>query len=356
LIAVNWIGKSRVPAGNSAIFCNRKPLRCIDQILARPDFCQNIEMEIRLAFVSKFLLLTLLSGCDQHVEQAARAGILQTGTIENPKIDEASGLQASQLNPGAYFVHNDDGPAVIYAMSESGVSLGKFSIEKANNRDWEDMTIASSEEGPLLVIADFGDNAARFKSVHIYFVHEPRPNINNQYSGSYPIYHRIKIKYPDGPRDCEAIAYDRLSDKLYLVSKRDKPSRIYSIPLKDALSADEATLQYEGQTASFRAPTARDAANFGTRQSQWISQATGLDFSPDGKQAAVITYRSLYLFDREADESWASALSRNPRELIGPPARAEESIAYSVDGSAIIVTSEGVPAPVYRIRLMPGDS
>ena len=36
--------------------------------------------------------------------------------------------------------------------------------------------------------------------------------------------------------------------------------------------------------------------------------------------------------------------------MVGPPAVQNEAIAYSIDGKAIYVTTEKVPAPVYRVE------
>ena len=85
------------------------------------------------------------------------------GKLQAEKLDEASGMQAG--NTGVYFVHNDDGGKQIYAIDETGRHLGKMKIKKAGNKDWEDITRVMGEEGPLLVIADIGDNRQRRKDV-----------------------------------------------------------------------------------------------------------------------------------------------------------------------------------------------
>jgi hypothetical protein len=76
-----------------------------------------------------------------------------------------------------------------------------------------------------------------------------------------------------------------------------------------------------------------------------------MDISPDGRQAAVITYRSLYLFERVDDESWIEAFQRPPREIVGPPGSQDEAVGFSADGRAVFVTAEESPAPLYRLEL-----
>jgi len=294
------------------------------------------------------LLGALLTACDARERRVA--ALHRTGFIANQALLEASGIQASRRNPGVYFLHNDDRDTRVYAISETGADLGGFALEGAVNRDWEDITTVPSEQGPLLVIADVGDNAAVWDSVTLYFVAEPLPNSDGRYAGRLAPLHRISLTYPDGPRDCESVAYDTYRDEILLISKRDVPAQIYSLPRESALSEASATLRFEGLMARLRPPSPGEAGEFGKRGWRWIAQPTGLDIDPDGSRAAVITYRSLYLFERLPHESWARALAREPVEFLGPPARQEEAVTWSADGQSILVTSENLPAPVFRIR------
>ena len=278
------------------------------------------------------------------------AGITRTGTLENIKLDEASGVQASQLTDGIYFAHNDDGKPEVFAMDSAGTNLGSFMIEGARNRDWEDMTVVPSESGPLLVLGDTGDNFKRNDTIRLNFVQEPTPKERGIYSGKYPLVHKTTLKYPDGPRDTESIAYDTHSGLIYLMSKRDVPARLYSISLRDALEKEDAVLSFETEVSRFRPPAAEDFRRFGRSEGKWVSQPTGMDINPEGTQAAIITIRSIYLFERLENESWPEAFVRKPVEFIGPSHRQEEAIAYAADGESIIVTAEGTRSPVFRFR------
>jgi hypothetical protein len=126
------------------------------------------------------------------------------------------------------------------------------------------------------------------------------------------------------------------------------------LDLETALTQEEAELTFLGTISTLRPPTPRDRAHFGGR-TDWISQPTGLDISADGTEAVVITYRSLYRFQREPDETWLSAMQRKPEEVVGPPAVQNEAITYSVDGKSIYVTTEKRPAAVHRIEFMDAD-
>lgn len=148
---------------------------------------------------------------------------------------------------------------------------------------------------------------------------------------------------------CESMAYDPVGKRILLLSKRDKPPRLYAVDLETALTQQSAELEFLGTTSALRPPTPRDHLHWGGR-TDWISQPTGFDISADGNEAVVITYRSLYRYRRQENEDWLTAMQRKPEEVVGPPAAQNEAIAYSIDGKSIYVTTEKRPAPMHRIE------
>lgn len=312
-------------------------------------------MPTKLLPIALILSILLLSACEQQkdggsVELTAPPVTLEkTGWLDAEELKEASGLQASRTYEGDFFVHNDDGKSRLYVIDSSGKDLGNVDIEPAKNKDWEDITSVPHDGRRWLVAGDIGDNAAKRKYITLYFAVEPEPDLKGRYSGLLPMEHRVDLTYPDGPRDCEAMSYDPTSDQILLLSKRDKPARLYSVDLQSALTKSQVELKFLGTIAALRRPTIADRAKWGGRV-DWISQPTGLDISADGREAVVITYRSLYRFQRQADEDWLTAFQRKPSEVVGPPAPQNESVAYSTDGKSIYVTTEKLPAPVFRFQ------
>lgn len=266
------------------------------------------------------------------------------GKLESSRLDEASGLQSTA--DGKLLLHNDEG-ARLYFADAAGRDLGFADIDKAKNRDWEDLTRVPGDEGPLLVIGDIGDNHARRKRVSLYFVPEPPPG---ERGGDLRATHRLRVTYPDGPRDVESMTYDPVSRKILLLTKRDEPPRLYGIPLDLALWQHEVEAEFLAEVPGFRPPTKADIVR-SVGRGRWVSQPTGMDISPDGRLAAVITYRSLYLFHREDGESWPEALQRQPTEIIGPPGLHDEAVGFSSDGRSVFVASEGRPSPLFRLDL-----
>lgn len=304
------------------------------------------------------IVILVVSACDpqstgQGTEFAAQpVSMERTGWLGSSNLNEASGIQASHSRSGDFFIHNDDGKPVIYAVDESGKDLGAIPIVPAKNNDWEDITSVPVEGGRWIVVGDIGDNWAKRKSIKLYFAKEPETGKNDRYSGDLELEHWLDLIYPDGPRDCESLAFDPLGNQLLLLSKRDKPPRLYAIDLETALAQNQAELRFLGTISALRPPTIRDRTHWGGR-TDFISQPTGMDISTDGTQAVVITYRSLYRYRRQPDESWLTAMQRQPEEIVGPPAVQNEAISFSVDGQAIYVTTEKRPAPIHRVEFNP---
>jgi hypothetical protein len=304
-----------------------------------------------LSKILKFLppiALLMLAGCEPStsVESVEETGprFIIAGKLESEKLDEASGLQAGR--DGVFFLHNDDGN-YLFAIDSTGQDLGRMKIKDARNKDWEDITRVMGEDGPLLVIGDTGDNFTTRKKVRLYFVKEPAADDFNEKLK--PV-HKLDVRYPDGARDVESISYDPQSDMIFLLTKRDVPPRLYGIPMDLALLEKEMDAVYVGEIHPLRPPTRADI--FGSpKRGMWVSQPTGLDISEDGRFAAVLTYRSLYVFERKVHETWIDAFQREPAEFIGPPGLHDEAVAFSHDQKSIYVATERRPAPLHRLDL-----
>lgn len=290
------------------------------------------------------LVLLLIGACAFPLAADEDGRFDTVGTLENRRIIEASGLQAG--SGGVFFLHNDE-KRDVFVIDASGRHLGAFKLDGSKNSDWEDITRVPSGSGHFIVIADVGDNQSRRKDVELYFFEEPEPG---DYDGNREVHHRLKLSYPDGPRDVESVAYDTASDTLLLLSKRDVPPRLYGVPLRQALANDVLEAEFLAEVPGFRPPDPFDLLR-SPKRGAWVSQPTGMDISPDGRTAAVITYRSLYLFRRAEGESWADAFQHEPQEIGGPPGLHDEAVAFAPDGKSIYVTTEGRPAPLYRLDL-----
>lgn len=291
---------------------------------------------------------SLLTGCKPS-EPATPAAVTQgqfriVGQLESPRLNEASGMQAG--SGGVFFLHNDEGDD-LYAIDASGKHLGRMHVKNAKNRNWEDITRVPGKNGPLLVIGDIGDKHRSRKSLKLYFI--PQPTADKLKDDVKPV-HKLTLRLPGRATDLEAMAYDPASGMILFLSKADEPPQLFGISLEQALAEDELVLGLLGEVPGFRPPGRQDILT-GFKRGGRVSQPTGMDISADGRLAAVITYRSLYLWRRNDGESWLEAFQRKPLEYLGPPGLHEEAVGFSEDGKSIYVTGERRPAPVSRLDL-----
>jgi hypothetical protein len=315
-------------------------------------------------FTTKILVigicLFVLTVCSRQPEEAKNVTALDvvvSGHLEHKDLDETSGLQASHSAPGHYFLVNDGGNKPdIYVIDESGKHLGRIRISDAKNIDWEDIASAPDEHGGrLVVIGDIGDNETRRKSINLIFVTEPSPGEAGEYAVKTNSVHQLKLRYPDGPKDCESITWDPVDDRFLLLSKRIVPTRIYAIERETALNTNSAILEYLGDMTPFRRPDARDIRALGKR-ARWSAQPVAIDISPDGREMVIMTYRSLHYFSRDDSQDWFQILTGESIELLGPPSAQEEAVGFSADGKQVLITAEKRHAPIYIYQAVHSES
>lgn len=257
----------------------------------------------------------------------------RTGTL--PEIlRESSGVAASRRRPGVLWTHNDSGhPAVLFAIDSTGQIIDQVRVEGARNRDWEDIAIGPCPSGECLYLADTGDNLLRYADAAIYRVAEPAPG--DSVTGPAE---RFPLRYPDGPRDVEAL-YILPDGTLYLVSKgRQHPIELFRYP--PPLTPDKPIVLQEIQRLSDRGVAIP-------------YQVTGADATPDGRWVAIRTYSAILLYRPQPDGTLLPALPPPGlilQELLEPQG---EGITLRSDGT-IFLTSEagppGLPGIVGRLE------
>lgn len=282
------------------------------------------------------------------------------GSIASPKLTETSGLAISQRRDDLLWAINDSGGGPrLHALGVDGADRGFVTIEGVNAVDWEDLASFELDGRSYLLIADTGDNLSWRKQSMLLVVAEPELAGDALAPGSVaePAW-RIPFHFEDGPHDCEAVAVDRERARVLLIAKRAEPPGLYELPLRPQAVPQPASANATGLTArrigdvpGIPPPTRSDVA-----AARWLGRyfamPTAFDISADGRLAVILTYREAYLYRRAAGDDWAKALGRQPLRIDLPAMAQAEGIAFGRDGHTLFVTSEGVGAPLYRLRAL----
>ncbi|MGN6385909.1 MAG: hypothetical protein ACTHMT_06680, partial [Verrucomicrobiota bacterium] len=89
-------------------------------------------------------LAVIIGGCAAFIFSAAAANCSSgtqfgepnwVGTIDTPKISEASGLAASRINPAILWTHNDGSGGKVYAIGTNAVYYGSFDVGTADDTE-----------------------------------------------------------------------------------------------------------------------------------------------------------------------------------------------------------------------------
>ena len=299
---------------------------------------------------------TTLPAAENTGEANRLSDAKKIGRLESPALRECSGMDASTRRGDLLWAVNDgeNGP-YLYAMGLEGQDRGRVRVAGAKNRDWEALDAFRWKGDSYLLIADVGDNKARYDTVTLYVVREPELNADQfDAAAVVDISWRIDFHYPDGPRDAEAVAVDVRTATVLIVSKRDARPRVYTLPLKPPDTIAPITAAKVGKIDHLPAPGINDLVH---AYGAFRSQPTALDMSPDGTRAVLLTYKHAYLFHLVIGDGWGRTLMQNGEVIFLPlpeaseKLRQREAVCFGADGRTLFVTSEGVGAGIYSVEI-----
>ena len=169
--------------------------------------------------------LLALAGCGASAPPFAQL----SGLILAPRLDEISGMATSRAHDGTLWVANDGGnTADLYAIGPRGGLQATLHVAGVVNTDWEDLAAFDLDGRHYILIADTGDNGGLRKTLQLHVVEEPRSLTDGTVRPAWS----IAFRWPDGPRDCEAVAVDAARGEILLISKRRQPPEVWSLPLR----------------------------------------------------------------------------------------------------------------------------
>lgn len=267
------------------------------------------------------LLLAVLPAC------APAAGNLacQAGpgrTLEPEELDESSGVTWSRSDPSVLWTMNDGSDGVLFAVDTLGVELRRVVTEGGRRlRDVEAMAAGPCGDEWCLYLGDVGDNGERRNTVAILRVQDPGLDGDGE-----PLQREaFRIRYPDGPRDVEAMfIIPELG--IHLVSKgRSGPPTVYRYP--GTPTSDSVVVMERIQT-------------LGTGSRSRRNMVTGATWVPGTDRVLIRTYSDLIAYrmvDGRLEPVPDGVLSLGP--LQEPQG---EAVAADADGR-IVLTTEGGP-------------
>ena len=267
------------------------------------------------------------------------------GLMTDARLVEFSGLAPARRKNRFWAINDGGQEPILWQVDDKGKIKAQLRLENVENIDFEDLASFSLKppKGPRLhyvAVADIGDNAALQNDHKIYIIADVAGR-----KAAAPDW-TIHFRYPDGAHDAESLAVDAKRGYLYIVIKRVLPPILYRVPLQPAeskMQVAERIATLEGLPVNDQnSPDARNAIRYG-------SQPTGAVMGCDGNELLLLTYASVYRYQKTNSQSWASALvGQMPQVLPLPLMFQAEAITLTPNCDTLYVGGEKVPGPLWR--------
>ena len=197
-------------------------------------------------YLLNLLCLLLVCLCHIHCTPTCELGdAFEAGQMDDPDMEEASGLAYSRLQEGVLYTINDKGglPAVI-ALLQNGEKLGFINLDGMENVDYEDIATTVEDGVPFILVSDTGNNdfdrdplsILKLKEVNLLNgedVTVPRSDIEE-----------FHVRYEGFSYDCEALAVDEPSGDWLMFTKdrENNISEVYRYPYPQSIHKNPFTL------------------------------------------------------------------------------------------------------------------
>ncbi|MFQ5888948.1 MAG: hypothetical protein ACE5JR_02730 [Gemmatimonadota bacterium] len=261
-----------------------------------------------------------------------------------PELKEASGMIRDPRREDLFWLHNDsDNDPALYLVDVEGHLVMSVEVSGGTNEDPEDLALAECGDRWCLYLGDIGDNFGRRREI---FVHRillpPLPTEAGRRGGSSPssygvgsvprgevaVERSFRLRYPDGPRDAESMIIDERTGQLILISKgREGRVSMYAARL-DAEGEEPITLRRIG---SLRIPIGRSTSQY----------LTAADLSADGRQLAVRSYTTIFLFRWPGLSAFDTTAVPAAVSLAAAAEPQGEGLTFAADYGLIYLASEG---------------
>jgi hypothetical protein len=248
--------------------------------------------------------------------------------LNDNKFTEASGMGASQVNKGMFYLEEDSGnPNQIQLVDQICSVAAIYTIGNVSNRDWEDLAIAPGPTPGVsyVYVAEIGDNKSLFATKFVYRF--PEPSLIGKtlpVNETITTFDKIELKLPDGVFNAEALMVDPLTKDIYIVSK-DNTASVYVAPYPQDVT---------------KAITMKKIAVL-----PFIKITAG-DISPDGNEIVLKAKEYICYWKKSGNESITELFKRTPVLVPYTIEQQGEAICFATDGSGYYTTSERPDATV----------
>ncbi len=241
------------------------------------------------------------------------------------RINEASGLAASLLNPGVLWTHNDSGPAQVFAINVRGEILATVQLANASNLDFEDIGIIRRGADNFVVVGDIGDKDKRPGEIFAYRFQEPTVDQHKRdESLNLAKVDKLTLTYDKklGVLNFESLMIDPRQGDLYIFQKRGH-------------------MVFRAASGAFAQANSVLGLELIATAGPWSKKPSGASFSPLGSEFIVRDEKTAWLYQLRPDQSVENALGAAPAAIIPMPDEYNgEGIAFDELGQNFYTISE----------------
>ena len=251
------------------------------------------------------------------------AGV-RVSELTDKKLNEISGMAASTVNPGLFWVQNDSGNRPeVYLVDEHLAIKFTVALKGVMNRDWEDIAVGPGPEPgkSYVYVADIGDNLGIFPTKMIYRFEEP---VYDSTSETHQLdlrdFKRIIFRLPGGDvRDCESMLMDPISKNIYILSKEDS-AILFRVRYPYAAKSDTSIADNLGKYS--------------------IPKITAGSVAKNGEEILLKNYRRVWYWKNVEHRPIEEVLKAKPIMIPYDPEPQGEAIAWAHDGVGFYTLSE----------------
>jgi len=256
---------------------------------------------------------------------------VQSGLLADKRLSETSGLAASRMKPGCFWMHNDSGDSArLFLVNKDGQTEGVvYFNEKVT--DCEDIAsgIGYGRAKSYVYLGDIGDNKGTRNNIAVYIFKEQELMDGLAQQHVYQ-YKKTILEYEDRSKDAEALMIDPIDSVLYIVSKRELNVHVYVASLKDVFQKEKVTLRLAA-----------------TLPCAFI---TAGDISKDGSEVLLRNYGTIFYWKREGKEHLTQTFQRPAILIPYTQEKQGEAIGFADDNSGFYTTGEGEHAPLFFFK------